>query len=101
MSNGYTRIPVELRRMEMYGTWLLVAEDLAEQVSASGLVVNVGKKATTVGRVLKVGSGVEEDVREGDDIIYEEWQGGRWNIEDVDCLIMDIANVLAVVERED
>lgn len=100
MSNGYLRIPVELQRLEMYGTWVLVAEDLAEQVSASGLVVNVGQKVTTIGRVLKVGSGVEEDVREGDSIIYEQWQGGRWQFGDVNCLIMDVENILMIVERE-
>ena len=100
MNNGYTRIPVELQRLEVYGTWVLVAEDLDEHALASGLVTNVAKKATTVGRVLKVGSGVQEDVQEGDNVIYEEWQGGRWNIGDTDCLIMDVEHILMVVERE-
>lgn len=101
MNNGYHRIPVELQRLEMYGTWVLVEEDLEERVTESGLVVNVAQKATTVGHVLKVGSGVEEDVQEGDIIIYGEWQGGQWNIGDVKCLIMDIEHVLMVVAREE
>ncbi len=100
-SNGYTRIPVSLETMEMLGTWLLVAEHLKERETASGLVTNVAQKVTTVGRVLKVGSGVEDDVQEGDNIIYEEYQGGRWNIGDINCLIMDVEHVLMVVERED
>ncbi|KKL81542.1 hypothetical protein LCGC14_1993690 [marine sediment metagenome] len=100
MSNGYTRIPVELQRLEVFGSWVLVAEDLDEHVRASGLVTNVAKRATTVGRVLKVGSGVQEDVQEGDNVIYEEWQGGRWSIGDIDCLIMDVEHILMVVERE-
>lgn len=101
MSNGYLRIPVELQRLEMYGTWVLVAEDLEERQTASGLVTHVGAKATTEGHVLKVGSDVKDDVQEGDSIIYEEYQGGRWNIGDVKCLIMDVEHVLLVVARED
>jgi len=101
MSNGYHRIPVSLEAMEMFGTWVLVGENLEERVSESGLVTNVGQKVTTVGHVLKVGSGVKEDVQEGDSIIYEAYQGGRWNFGDVDCLIMSIEHVLLVTEREE
>ena len=101
MSNGYQRIPVELQRLEMYGTWVLVAENLEERQTASGLVTNVGAKVTTEGHVLKVGFGVKDDVQEGDSIIYEAWQGGRWNIGDENCLIMDVEHVLLVTEREE
>lgn len=100
-SNGYVRVPVELQSLEMYGNWVLIEEDLGEKVSASGLVTNVGQKVTTVGRVLKVGSGITDDVQEGDTVVYEAWMGGRWSIGDTKCLIMDVANVLIVVERED
>lgn len=101
MTKGYHRIPVELRTLEMYGSWLLVTEELAEKVRPSGLVTNVNKKATTVGRVLKTGSGLKEDIQEGDRIVYEEWMGGKWSIDDVDCLIMTEENVLMVIEREE
>ena len=100
-SNGYVRVPVELQSLEMYGNWVLVEEDLEEKVSASGLVTNVAQKVTTVGSVLKVGDGVTEDVQEGDTVVYEVWMGGRWSIGDTKCLIMDVANILMVVEREE
>ena len=100
-SNGYVRVPVELQSLEMYGNWVLVEEDLEEKVSASGLVTNVGQQVTTIGEVLKVGSGIADDLEEGDTVIYEAWQGGRWHIGDPKCLIMDVEHVLMVVARED
>ncbi len=100
-NNGYVRIPVELQSLNMYGDFVLVKEDLGEKVSASGLVTNVGQQVTTVGSVLKVGLGITDDLQEGDTIIYEAWMGGRWSIGDTKCLIMDVANVLMVVEREE
>ena len=100
-ANGYIRIPVELQSLEMYGNWVLVEEDLGEKVSPSGLVTNVGQQVTTVGSVLRVGSGITDDLQEGDTIIYEAWMGGRWSIGDTKCLIMDVENVLMVVEREE
>ncbi|KKL82766.1 hypothetical protein LCGC14_1973160 [marine sediment metagenome] len=100
-NNGYVRIPVELQSLEMYGNFVLVVEDLDEKVSAGGLVTNVGQKVTTVGNVLKVGSGVTDDLQKGDTVIYEAWMGGRWSIDDTKCLIMDVANILMVVEREE
>ncbi len=100
-NNGYVRVPVELQALEMYGTFVLVVEDLDEKVSDSGLVTSIGQEATTVGTVLKVGSGITDDLQEGDTVIYEAWMGGRWSIGDVKCLIMDVANVLMVTEREE
>lgn len=101
MSNGYTRVTdVTVDQMELYGTWVAVAEDLSEKVAPSGLVTAVNKRATTVGRVLAVGVKVAEDLQPGDTILYEEWQGGRWNIGDENMLIMSIDNVLMVIDRE-
>ena len=99
-SNGYVRVPVELQSLEMYGNWVLIEEDLGERVGPSGLVT-LAKQTTTVGNVLRVGSGVTDDIEEGDTVIYEAWQGGRWHIGDTKCLIMDVEHVLMVVEREE
>lgn len=100
MSNGYIRVPVELQRLEMYGSWVAVEEQLGEETRASGLTVPA-KQAATVGSVLRVGSGVGEDVREGDTVLYEAWQGGRWSLGDVNCLIMGVDNILMVLERKE
>lgn len=98
----YTRVAeITVDQMELYGTWVAVVEDLEEHVAPNGLVSNVSKKATTVGRVLGVGVKVGEDLRVGDTIVYEEWQGGRWDLGGQKCLIMDIENVLGVIGREE
>ncbi len=102
MSGLYTRVAeMTVDRMELYGSWVAIEEDLAESVALSGLVTSVNKQATTIGRVLGVGVKVAENLRPGDIVLYEQWQGGRWDIGDQKLLIMDIENVLIVVERED
>ena len=96
----YTRVAeITVDQMELYGKWVAVEECLGEQTRASGLV-EIEKKAATVGRVLAVGVKVAEDLRDGDTVLYEEWQGGRWQIGDQKMLIMDIENVLGVIDRE-
>ena len=101
MGGLYTRVAeMTVDRMELYGTWVAVEESLGSQTRESGLV-ELEKKATTVGRVLGVGVKVAENLRPGDIILYEQWQGGRWDIGDQKLLIMDIENVLMIVERED
>ncbi len=97
----YTRVAeMTVDQMELYGQWVAVEEDLDMHVAPSGLATNVNRKATTVGRVLGVGVKVGEDLRVGDTILYEEWQGGRWDIGDQRMLIMDIESVLVILERE-
>lgn len=92
---------VSISELEFYGRWVAVREDLDEHVHESGLVTSVNKRATTVGRVLAVGVAVAEDLYAGDEILYEQWQGGRWDIGGEKCLIMDIENVLMVLERKE
>ncbi len=99
MGGLYTRVAeMTVDQMELYGTWVAVEENLKSHTRESGLV-ELEKKATTFGRVLGVGVNVAEDLRVGDFVLYEEWQGGRWDIGDQKLLIMDIENVLMIMER--
>lgn len=96
----YTRIASTLDQMTLMNTLVAIREDLGERTSESGLVM-LEKQATTVGRVLAVGAKVEEDIRAGDLVLYEQWQGGRWQLGDDKMLIMDIEHVLAVIRHAD
>ena len=96
----YTRIAATLDQMTLMNTLVAIREDLEERTSASGLVT-LEKQATTVGRVLSVGAKVEEDICAGDLVLYEAWQGGRWQLGDDKMLIMDIDKVLAVIRHAD
>ena len=92
----YTRVPIELDKVQLRGTWVAVEEYLGEQTRASGLV-ELAKKATTVGSVLLVGAEVTE-LKTGDVVLYTAWEGGRWQLGDTPCLLMQLEHILARVE---
>lgn len=100
MPNPWDYFPVSasIGRVRMYGNWVMVKEEL-ERRSDSGLVIPPAS-ATTVGSVIAIGDSASEryGVKVGDRVIYERWQGGRWQIGDEKVLIMDVENILAVVE---
>jgi len=97
MSGLYTRVPeADLEKIQLRGTWVAVKERLEERTRESGLV-EVAKKATTIGSVLAVGTEVSE-LSPGDDIVYEAWEGGRWMLGDIPCLLMQLEHVLARIE---
>lgn len=96
----YTRIPIEFGTIELRNQWVAVEEELDERESKAGLVLP-SKKQNTIGRVVAVGSCVNEDVRLGDSVVYESWQGGRWQFGDQKCLIMEEDQILAVIREEE
>ncbi len=96
----YTRIPIEFGTMELRNQWVAVEEELDERESKAGLVLP-SKKQNTIGRVLLVGSCAKEDVRPGDEVIYQAWEGGRWQFGEQRCLMMEEDKILAVIREED
>jgi co-chaperonin GroES (HSP10) len=96
----YTRIPIEFGTIELRNQWVAVEEELDERESKAGLVL-LSKKQNTIGRVVAVGCSAKEDVRPGDEVIYQSWEGGRWQFGDQKCLIMEEDKILAVIREEE
>jgi co-chaperonin GroES (HSP10) len=97
----YTRIPIDFATIALRNGWVAVEEELDERESKAGLVLP-SKKQNTIGRVLLVGCSVKEDVRPGDEVIYQAWEGGRWQFgEGQKCLLMDEDKILAVIREEE
>jgi len=80
------------------GKRVLVIEEKIEEKRASGLIIpgNAEEKKVRYGRVIAVGSSVEE-IRRGEKIIFDR-NSGR-NIEDY--ILLEADEVLAVVEGEE
>lgn len=75
---GYHRQPVRLENVRPGPGWVIVLEALSRQAEAD--LVLPGLQNTTRGRVLAIGSlaAKESGLVVGDDVIYEEYMGGRW-----------------------
>lgn len=99
---GYTRVELPFSELSLLNDYVAVGEDLSRSTD-SGIVLP-NRKNTNIGVVLKVGSMVE-GISEGDRILFEEWQGGKWafpdsNKEDgqLKCLIMNSEYVHCVLQ---
>jgi len=75
---GYTNVDVRLEDVKLQGHWVMLEEDLETPGLPAGLI-SVQRKNTTVATVLLVGAKVEEDIRPGDRVLFQEWQGGKWS----------------------
>lgn len=101
--SNYTWIEKKIEDLELAPGYVAVIEEL-ERKSDSGIYIPPAGNAK-IGKIVKLGN-QREDVKVGDRIIYEEWQGGKWNFvnperidEEVKCLIMGSEYILAKLEE--
>lgn len=93
---GYRFTGVKLSDLILTSPWIVLKENLERE--AEGLVLP-DLKNTIHGEVLALGKDcLDEGIQIGDHVVYEEWQGGRWNFEDAgNCLVTSIDSILLLV----
>lgn len=81
------------------GERILIQEVKQEEVTKSGIVLpgTASKEKPIIGEVLAVGNDVSE-VKVGEKVIYEKYTGTEVKDGDVEYLLIDMKNVLAIVE---
>ncbi len=81
------------------GERILIQEVKQEEVTKSGIVLpgTASKEKPIIGEVLAVGDDVSE-VKLGEKVIYEKYTGTEVKDGDVEYLLIDMKNVLAIVE---
>lgn len=106
--SGYVRVERPFSSLRLTGDYVAIREHL-DRDGRDGLVVPPASHAV-FGTVLATAPLVPElvGIREGDVVLYAEWQGGRWAFLDpesddgvVRCLIMSSDYVLARLEAQD
>ena len=81
------------------GKRVLIQEVKQEEVTKSGIVLPgmASKEKPIIGEVLAVGDEVSE-VKVGEKVIYEKYTGTEVKDGDIEYLLIDMKNILAVVE---
>ena len=81
------------------GERILIQEVKQEEVTKSGIVLpgTASKEKPIIGEVLAVGDDVSE-VKLVEKVIYEKYTGTEVKDGDVEYLLIDMKNVLAIVE---
>lgn len=81
------------------GKRVLIQEVKQEEITKSGIVLpgTASKEKPITGEVLAIGNEVSE-VKVGEKVIYEKYTGTEVKDGDVEYLLIDMKNILAVVE---
>lgn len=81
------------------GERVLIQEVKQEEVTKSGIVLpgTASKEKPITGEILAIGNEVSE-VKVGEKVIYEKYTGTEVKDGDVEYLLIDMKNILAVVE---
>ena len=81
------------------GKRVLIQEVKQEEVTKSGIVLpgTASKEKPITGEILALGNEVSE-VKVGEKVIYEKYTGTEVKDGDIEYLLIDMKNILAVVE---
>lgn len=81
------------------GKRILIQEVKQEEVTKSGIVLpgTASKEKPITGEILAIGNEVSE-VKVGEKVIYEKYTGTEVKDGDVEYLLIDMKNILAIVE---
>ena len=83
------------------GTRVLIEPQVAETKTAGGIIIpDSAKEKPQKGNVIAVGSGTQDEkmeVKVGDVVLYGKYAGTELTIENIDYLIMNQSDILAIV----
>ena len=81
------------------GNRVLLKKDEAVEKTAGGLLLAASaKEESSMATVEAVGSKVSADIKVGDRVIYSKFAGESFKVDEKDCLLLDVKDILAKVE---
>jgi co-chaperonin GroES (HSP10) len=104
---GYTRVERSLEGFHPTADYVILSEHLERE---SARIILPPRGNATTGTVVSVADGVlgTLGLTEGDDVLFAEWQGGRWSFLDeskpsgvINVLIMTSDDILAKIRKEE
>lgn len=80
------------------GDRLVIKQAVAEETTKSGIVLpGQTKEKPQEATIVAVGSGVKEDLKVGDTIIYSKYSGNNVKVDDEEYIIVKEEDILAVL----
>ena len=81
------------------GNRVLLKKDEAVEKTASGLLLAASaKEESTMATVVAVGSEVSDELKVGDRVIYSKFAGETFKIDEKECLLVEVKDILAKVQ---
>ena len=94
-------VDADIQAVQPLPGWVLVEEDFerGKTVTVHGIELALPVQVNTVyGRVVAVAAQDTVAIRAGDQVIYREWEGGRWTFRGRQALLIGSEHILATVE---
>ncbi len=81
------------------GDRLVIKQAVAEETTKSGIVLpGQTKEKPQEATIVAVGSGVKEELKVGDTIIYSKYSGNNVKVDDEEYIIVKEEDILAVLQ---
>lgn len=77
---------------------VILKKEEAEKKTASGIILTgAGEKQPSVATVVAIGPECKAKVTENDRVVYKEYSGTKVNMNDIEYIIIEEEDILAVV----
>lgn len=78
---------------------VVLRKEAAEKKTASGIILTEGAKdKPSIATVVAVGKDCEAKIKENDKVVYKEYSGTKVKMDEVEYIIIEDEDILAVVE---
>lgn len=78
---------------------IVLKKEEVENKTASGIILTTETKSLpTVGKVCAVGPQCENDLKNGDRVVFKEYSGTKVKLDEVEYIVIDEKDVLACIE---
>ena len=86
-------------RLVPLGDRLVIKQVVAEETTKSGIVLpGQAKEKPQEAKIVAVGKGVSDELKEGDTVIYSKYAGNTVKLDEEEYIIVKEEDILAVVK---
>ena len=78
---------------------VILKKEVEEKKTASGIILTeTAKEKPSIASVVAIGKDCEAKIAEGDRVVYKEYSGTKVKMDEVEYIIIEDEDILAVVE---
>lgn len=85
--------------LQPLNNYVVLKKEVQEKTTASGiLLTDTSKQQPSIACVVSVGSKCEIQIKENDKVVYKEYSGTNIKLEDIEYILVEEADILAIVK---
>lgn len=77
---------------------ILKKEDVEKKTASGIILTETVKEKPSVATVIAIGDEANLNIKEGNRVVYKEYSGTKVKLDDIEFIIIDAKDILAVIE---